>query len=247
MRRFISLGILLILTMLLSGCEIEGKEFFGKDEGSQFRDPYANVESYMLSTYDSKEVEVAEIPTLDPYDTAGPVNAGITSDDSEDQSELDTDIKLTSSTSVTDGNEVKEGNVTLVNRQRASYDATQAEKNWLYACVFAEGGGEGKIGMTLIADVIISRALKSNCSIKSVITAPNQFETYRNGSVAKYLRNGVSADCKSACNDALAGVDYSKGAMYFCTNTYYNSQSSASWWKSKLKFLFSWKRTTYCK
>ena len=239
----------LFLLFSLTGCSIEGKDYFGSDSSvEKFMDPYANGEAYSLATYDSKEVEVAEIPTLDAYDTSGPTNYGVTSDENPDQSSIDTAITLESSAAtVKDGNSAKDGNTTLKNRQRAAYSASQTEKNWLYACVFAEGGGEGKVGMTLIADVIISRALKYKASIKDVITSKNQFETYRNGSVAKYMRNGVSAECKEACNDALAGVDYSDGAMYFCTNSYYNSQSSSSWWKSKLKFLFSWKRSTFCK
>lgn len=75
MRRF---GlVLLLLSVTLCGCSIEGKEYFGEDTTSTIKQPYSNNEEYILEAFDNKDVTVREVDVYNEFDTSGPQNSGI--------------------------------------------------------------------------------------------------------------------------------------------------------------------------
>lgn len=94
---------------------------------------------------------------------------------------------------------------------------TPEEKEMLYRITQAEAGGEDAKGRTLVANVIMNRVKSSSFpnSIKEVVFEPQQFEPTRNGAYEKAI---VSETTKAAVDEALAGTDYSQGALYFIAN-----------------------------
>ena len=52
-------------------------------------------------------------------------------------------------------------------------------------------------------------------SISAVIYQGGQFTPAYSGALARALARGISSSCRQAAQEALAGVDNVKGAMYF--------------------------------
>lgn len=230
------LMVLLCFTVVLYGCGIRVNP---ESDGTNL-DPYTNKDEYTLAVFDNKDVTEKVVVKYESLDLTGPMNTGVTAVSDADVDLNNGDSPKSSKTDYSVQESVSDSSngstVKLTNKQRAEYNATKKEKEYLYACVMAEAGGQGEVGMILVADVIITRALYNKCSIVSVITARGQFSTWSNGSVSKYMRQGVSSACKDACNKALSGVDYSKGAYFF------NSGSSVA----NGKLLFKWRQHFFC-
>lgn len=115
-------------------------------------------------------------------------------------------------------------------------DVTDSDYYWLTKIVEAEAGNQDEIGKILVANVIINR-VKSGMfpnSIKSVIFQNNgrtyQFEPVKNERI--YDMNPTQ-NTVSCVDRALAGEDYSEGALYFTMKT-----SSRSWFNTSLTLLF---------
>lgn len=115
-------------------------------------------------------------------------------------------------------------------------EVTDSDYYWLTKIVEAEAGNQDEIGKILVANVIINR-VKSGMfpnSIKSVIFQNNgrtyQFEPVKNERI--YDMNPTQ-NTVSCVDRALAGEDYSKGALYFTMKT-----SSRSWFNTSLTLLF---------
>lgn len=107
---------------------------------------------------------------------------------------------------------------------------------WLCKIVEAEAGNQDEIGKILVANVIINRVESGDFpdTIKSVIFQNNgrtyQFEPVKNERI--YDMNPT--DNTISCVDrALAGEDYSDGALFFTMKT-----SGRSWFNTKLTLLF---------
>ncbi len=115
-------------------------------------------------------------------------------------------------------------------------EITPEEYYWLRQIVQAEAGNQDDIGRILVANVIINRVRDGYFpgSIKDVIFQNNgktyQFEPVKNGMIYSVVPDGNTI---SAVDRALAGEDYSQGALYFCMKT-----SPNSWFNRRLTLLF---------
>lgn len=115
-------------------------------------------------------------------------------------------------------------------------EVTESDYYWLTKIVEAEAGNQDEIGKILVVNVIINR-VKSGAfpdSIKSVIFQNNgrtyQFEPVKNERIYDMNPTENTIQC---VNRALAGEDYSRGALYFTMKT-----SSRSWFNTSLTLLF---------
>ncbi|MDE7430682.1 MAG: cell wall hydrolase, partial [Lachnospiraceae bacterium] len=115
-------------------------------------------------------------------------------------------------------------------------EITDSDYYWLTKIVEAEAGNQDEIGKILVVNVIINR-VKSDAfpnSIKSVIFQNNgrtyQFEPVKNERI--YDMNPTE-NTISCIERALAGEDYSRGALYFTMRT-----SNKSWFNTSLTLLF---------
>jgi len=115
---------------------------------------------------------------------------------------------------------------------------TEKDYDALIRIVHAEAGNQDDIGKILVANVIINRVKSERFpnDIYSVVTQNNgktyQFSPVRPG---KSFYTVTPTEHTIECvNRALAGEDYSKGALFFCCKT-----SPDSWFNKKLTFLFT--------
>lgn len=107
---------------------------------------------------------------------------------------------------------------------------------WLIRIVEAEAGDQDEIGRILVANVIFNRVRSQTFpnTVKSVIFQNNgrvyQFEPVKNERIYNVTPSPKTIDCVGR---AMAGEDYSSGALYFTMRT-----SSNSWFNRKLRLLF---------
>lgn len=122
--------------------------------------------------------------------------------------------------------------------QRAARRIACTEEDYqvLLKIVEAEAGICDDKGKILVADVIINRVLSDQFpdSVKSVVFEPSQFQPVSNGSIHSVR---VSEDTVRCVDRALAGEDYSQGALYFMNRKV--SGSASSWFDRHLSYLFS--------
>lgn len=119
-----------------------------------------------------------------------------------------------------------------VNAMAVSQDDYQV----LLQIVQAEAGVCDDKGKILVANVILNRVKSGEFpnSVRSVVYEPSQFSPVSNGSINSAK---VTADTMQCVDRALAGEDYSGGALYFMNRG--GSRSGAvSWFDSHLTFLF---------
>lgn len=102
--------------------------------------------------------------------------------------------------------------------------------------VEAEAGDQDHKGKLLVANVVLNRVKSKTfpSTIRGVVFAPRQFSPISDG---RYFSVKVSADTKSAVNDALNGIDGSQGALYFMDRRY-SSSSNVLWFDRCLTRLF---------
>lgn len=100
----------------------------------------------------------------------------------------------------------------------------------LHRIVWAEARGEDLKGQTLVANVVLNRHNSAQFpnGIYNVIHQPGQFEPTRNGSYARAIPLPKN---KQAVNEALSGVDYSRGALFF-------DSAADSWARQNRTLLF---------
>lgn len=107
----------------------------------------------------------------------------------------------------------------------------------LLKIVQAEAGICDEKGRILVANVVLNRVKSSQFpdSVRNVVYAQSQFSPVSNGSI-----NSVKiTDTTKQCVDrALAGEDYSQGALYFM-NRRGARGGAVSWFDSHLTYLFS--------
>lgn len=134
--------------------------------------------------------------------------------------------------------EVKVTTVVTTTYAAADIYYTENDYDALLRIVEAEAGNQDDVGKILVANVIINRVKNQRFpnDIYSVITQKNgnvvQFSPTRNG--GSFYTITPSEHTKQCVDRALAGEDYSQGALYFCCKT-----GSDSWFNTKLQFLFT--------
>lgn len=113
---------------------------------------------------------------------------------------------------------------------------TDEDYQVLLRIVQAEAGICDKKGKILVADVIINRVMSKKFpnSVKAVVYEPSQFQPVSNGAINSVK---VTAETIECVDRALAGEDYSGGALYFMNRK--GSGSAASWFDRHLTYLFA--------
>lgn len=112
----------------------------------------------------------------------------------------------------------------------------------LLRIVEAEAGCEDSTGKLLVANVIINRVKNEKFpdTITDVIyqqeNGVTQFSPVGNGRIQKVK---VSEETREAVEDAIAGEDVSRGALYFVARKYADSRRLA-WFDNHLKRLFTY-------
>ncbi len=106
----------------------------------------------------------------------------------------------------------------------------------LLKIVQAEAGVCDQKGKILVADVILNRVRSSEFpnSIEAVVFQRGQFSPVRDGSLYSCRVTDETVEC---VNRALAGEDYSQGALYFMNRSGARSRA-VRWFDSRLTFLF---------
>lgn len=102
--------------------------------------------------------------------------------------------------------------------QQNVYSISASDYEALLKIVEAEAGGEDEKGKILVANVILNRAYgpKFADTVGEVIFSPGQFTPTQYSS---FNNIQASDSTRAAVDRALAGEDYSLGALYFCANS----------------------------
>ena len=126
-----------------------------------------------------------------------------------------------------------------------SVKLSNEEYNALCRIVEAEAGGEDIMGRILVANVVLNRVAADHFpnTVQAVVTQTHyndlgkiyQFTPAKPG--GSYWYATPSQTTKEAVDRALAGEDYSEGAMYFAARRQANSKHM-SWFDQKLNWLF---------
>lgn len=118
-----------------------------------------------------------------------------------------------------------------------TYSVTEEEYDMLTRLVQCEAGGEDFEGKVLVANVVINRVRSKSFpnTIEGVIFQ-NRGGSYQfQPASGKINRVTASSDTKKAVDKALAGDDYSSGALYFVSTKY----ASTGWFDRNLNHLFT--------
>ncbi len=95
----------------------------------------------------------------------------------------------------------------------AQSGVSSSERDILARIVMAEAGSEDIQGQIMVANVILNRiAAGYGSSVSDIVFAPGQFEPVSSGT---FWSVSPSASAYEAADRALAGEDYSAGALYF--------------------------------
>ena len=115
-------------------------------------------------------------------------------------------------------------------------DYTESDYNVLLRIVQAEAGGCDMKGKILVANVILNRVESDEFpdTITDVVYEKRQFSPVSNGSIN---RCKVEQETVEAVDRALAGEDYSEGALFFM-NRRASSGSNVRWFDTHLDYLF---------
>ena len=115
-------------------------------------------------------------------------------------------------------------------------DYTESDYNVLLRIVQAEAGGCDMKGKILVANVILNRVESDEFpdTITDVVYEKRQFSPVSNGSIN---RCKVEEETVEAVDRALAGEDYSVGALFFM-NRRASSGSNVRWFDTHLDYLF---------
>ena len=115
-------------------------------------------------------------------------------------------------------------------------DYTESDYNVLLRIVQAEAGGCDMKGKILVANVILNRVESDEFpdTITDVVYEKRQFSPVSNGSIN---RCKVEQETVEAVDRALAGEDYSEGALFFI-NRRASSGSNVRWFDTHLDYLF---------
>ena len=112
----------------------------------------------------------------------------------------------------------------------------EKDYNTLCRIVEAEAGGEDTVGKIMVANVILNRVESDTFpdTVHSVVYQRHQFSPVGNGSINRCRVTDATVE---AVDSALAGEDYSDGALYFM-NRRASSRKNVRWFDNHLDFLF---------
>lgn len=122
------------------------------------------------------------------------------------------------------------------------YDLSQEDYEALLRIVQAEAGSEDEKGKMLVAGVVLNRVESSRFpdTVKEVVLqhvdGVYQFSPVANGT---YYSVKISDETKRAVDKVLAGEDDSKGALYFASRKYADSEKM-KWFDRSLTHLFNY-------
>lgn len=147
--------------------------------------------------------------------------------------------RLTQTTKTTAENQLPERQTQNQKKEKVvkkSVSYSQEDYDVLLRIVQAEAGVCDEEGKILVANVILNRVRddKFPNTIKQVVYQKSQFSPVSNGSIRSVKVTQETRDC---VDRALAGEDYSRGALYFMNRSGARS-GAASWFDSRLTFLF---------
>ncbi len=120
---------------------------------------------------------------------------------------------------------------------RAAMGCSEEDYNTLLRIVQAEAGVCDEKGKILVANVILNRvkSAKFPNTIRGVVYQANQFSPVSNGSINRVHVTEETIEC---VDRALAGEDYSQGALFFM-NRGRSRKGAAGWFDRSLTYLFS--------
>lgn len=131
--------------------------------------------------------------------------------------------------------------------RKASAVIRYSEKDYqvLQKIVQAEAGICDMKGRILVANVIVNRVNDAEFpgSISEVVFQKSQFSPIQDG---RYYTCEVEPETVEAVNRALAGEDYSQGALYFMNRSRSRS-SNVNWFDGQLTYLFHHDRHDFYK
>lgn len=176
------------------------------------------------STAEKTDNSQAEENAAEKTDSSQPV---------ENITELPENLQEENVTSVNEEND-KTGEITAV--MGTAVKVSSEEYEALQRIVEAEAGNQDDIGRILVANVVLNR-VKSEVYPDTILENifrhsgdVYQFQPVKNGA---YYSVTVSEKTKECVDRALAGEDYSQGALYFTRKT-----SESSWFNTSLTLLF---------
>ena len=108
---------------------------------------------------------------------------------------------------------------TAVRTQGTAVSASVDQVTLLAAIIQCEAGGEAYEGQVAVGAVVMNRVKSSKFpnTIEGVIYQKGQFTPVKTGVLAKRLSGTIKQSCYDAAREALAGVDNTGGALFFCT------------------------------
>lgn len=130
-------------------------------------------------------------------------------------------------------------------RTATAIQYTTQDYELLTRIVQAESGGCDIKGRILIANVIFNRIRSDEFpdTVTEVVYQKSQFSPVSDGSLKKCK---VTPETVEAVDRALAGEDYSQGALYFM-NRKLSSSRNVSWFDRNLTYLFQYDRHEFFK
>ena len=135
-----------------------------------------------------------------------------------------------------------EENIRLLEEQekqaaRAAINCSAEDYNTLLRIVQAEAGVCDEKGKILVANVIINRVKSPRFpnTVTGVVYQKNQFSPVSNGSINRVRITQETIDC---VDRALAGEDYSQGALFFM-NRSRSRRGAVGWFDRSLTYLFA--------
>lgn len=107
--------------------------------------------------------------------------------------------------------------VHTISSQSAAYQKEEMRKlETVVACLILEAGGEGKVGMEAVNEVIHERAKKQNKSLYEIVTAPKQFSVFKNGittAVERAKKHSKWVEATRILKDPL--TNHTRGADHY--------------------------------
>ncbi|MCI8661742.1 MAG: cell wall hydrolase [Hungatella sp.] len=130
-------------------------------------------------------------------------------------------------------------------KQAAAAGYTKEDYEVLLKIVEAEAGVCDSRGKILVANVVLNRVGSDEFpdTIRDVVYQPSQFSPVSNGSINTCKVTAQTVEC---VNRALAGEDYSQGALYFM-NRSASRTGAVHWFDGRLTYLFSHERHEFFK
>ncbi len=128
------------------------------------------------------------------------------------------------------------GGIEEETEEEKGYPVTEYEYDILLHIVAAEAGGCDSVGQILVANVILNRVSHERFpnDIEGVVFQKNQFSPVVAGTL---WSTEVTDSVRQSVDRALAGEDYSQGALFFSARARLGDESMA-WFDQNLKWLF---------